>query len=333
MEIQIYLLGGRVVPGKYPHAPASYLLINEAGKFTIKTQDIAPELERIGMVTDAQWSDLDNDQDLDLIVTGEWMGIEVFENISGKLLKTDLYKNLSENVGWWNRLLVTDIDNDGDQDIVAGNLGLNYKYHASKEKPFHIYTDDFDFNGTEDIVLAKYYNEKQVPVRGKSCMAQQMPYLQNKIKTYQDFANKDLKGIIGNDIASALHYEANEFKSGIFLNKGKGKFLFSPFTYEVQKSPINSILYSDFDADGISDLVLAGNNYQSEIETTRADAGTGFFLKGNSKGRFKYIPNFKTGFFADKDVRNMILLTTSQGELVLVANNNDVHDLFMVIRD
>ncbi len=328
-DIDLFI-GGRVIPAKYPHAPNSYLLINDNGGFTNETKTLSPELENIGMVTDASWFDIDNDEDLDLIVTGEWMGIEVFLNTSGKLEKTNNYESLSAKKGWWNKLLITDVDNDGDKDIIAGNLGLNYKFHASVEKPFHIYTSDFDYNGTEDIFLAKYYNNKQVPVRGKGCTAQQMPHLKHKIKSYQDFANRDIEGIVGPGIKTALHYEVNEFRSGIFINEGDNKFNFEPFTNDVQKSPINSILYNDFNGDGIEDLLLAGNNYQSEVETTRADAGIGSVLLRSENGDFESLPHLKSGFFTDKDVRNMIFMKLGSEKIVFVANNNDYHSLFKI---
>ncbi len=324
-------VGGRVIPGKYPHAPKSYILINDNGMFIDSTLNVSPELENIGMVTDAKWFDIDKDNDLDLIITGEWMGIEVFLNTSGKLEKTDAFKTLNAKKGWWNKLLITDVDNDGDNDIIAGNLGLNYKFHASEEKPFHIYTSDFDYNGTEDIFLAKYYNDKQVPVRGKGCTAQQMPHLKAKIKSYQDFASRDIEGIVGPGIKSALHYEVTEFRSGIFINNGTSGFEFMPFENQQQLSPINSILLEDINNDGNRDLILAGNNYQSEVETTRADSGIGSVLLGDGKGAFSSLNHLKSGFFADKDVRNMVFVKVGTKHLIFVANNNSTHDIFQVI--
>jgi len=327
-DIDLFV-GGRVVPGKYPYAPKSHLLINAGGKFTIETKTTAPVLENIGMITDAVWTDINNDQKIDLVVTGEWMGIEVFINKNNKLIRSKEYENLSKAVGWWNKILITDIDNDGDKDIIAGNLGLNYKFKATTEKPFHIYTTDFDFNGTEDIILAKNYKGKQVPIRGKNCMTQQLPHLANKIPTYNDFASKDIGSIVGKKIKTALHYQATEFRSGIFTNEGSS-FSFNPFENTIQQSPINSILYEDFDADGFNDLLLAGNNYQSEVETTRSDAGIGSFLKGNNTGDFIRISNLESGFFASKDVRDMITVKTKKGRLLFVVNNNDQHDLFEI---
>ncbi|WP_271784134.1 VCBS repeat-containing protein [Aquimarina algiphila] len=328
-DIDLFL-GSRVIPGKYPYSPLSYLLINEKGVFKDGTQEFSSELQNIGMITDAVWTDINGDNKIDLVVTGEWMGIEVFLNQNGKLIKSNNYQELSSAIGWWNKLLIKDIDNDGDKDIVAGNLGLNYKFHASKKEPFHIYTSDFDFNGIEDIVLAKNYRGKEVPIRGKTCMTQQLPHLANKINTYKDFANSDLEGILGKRVESALHYKATEFRSGIFLNNGNEAFLFSPFPNEVQRSPINSIVFDDFDGDNQMDMILAGNNHLSEVETTRSDAGIGSFLKGNNKGVFSYISSDKSGFFVDKDVRNIVNVKIGKRKLLLVLNNNNTHDLFKI---
>jgi hypothetical protein len=320
--------GGRVIPANYPHAPKSTLLINNNGNFSDQTEKLAPDLLNIGMVIDAKWFDIDNDKDLDLIVTGEWMGIEVLLNDSGKFKKTSRYKTLQNTKGWWNKILVADIDNDGDDDIIAGNLGLNYKFHATDEKPFHVYFSDFDYNGTQDILLAKYYNNKQVPVRGKECTAQQMPHLQSKIKSYRDFASRDLEGIIGPSIKRASHYEVNEFRSGLFINTGNDNYSFQPFGNQVQQSPINSIVYYDFNGDNKKDLLLAGNNYQSEVETTRADSGIGNLLLGDGHGAYNSLNHLESGFFADKDVRDVVLINTGSLRLLLVINNNDSHDLF-----
>lgn len=326
-DIDLFV-GGRVVPGKYPYAATSFLLLNDKGTFTMKTLELAPELASIGMVTDAVWTDINNDKKIDLIVTGEWMGINVFINENNKLVKSPQYSQLSNSKGWWNKLVVEDIDNDGDKDIIAGNLGLNYKFHASNDKPFEIFTSDFDFNGIEDIILAKDYHGKQVPIRGKSCMTQQLPHLAQKIPSYAEFASKDVSEIVGARIESALHYTANEFRSGIFINNGVNKFSFMPFNNHVQQSPINSIIYDDINGDGYKDLLLSGNNYQSEVETTRADSGIGVFLEGNAKGQFKFISHQKSGLFIDKDVRDMILVNSKNNKILVVVNNNDKFDFF-----
>ncbi|MEX0288298.1 MAG: VCBS repeat-containing protein [Flavobacteriaceae bacterium] len=328
-DIDLFV-GGRLITGRYPHPASSALLINNNGTFTMGAPEFAPELEGFGMVTDAIWTDMNNDDKVDLVVTGEWMGIQIFLNEGNKLVKSQSHKSLADTVGWWNRLLIDDIDNDGDKDIVAGNLGVNYKFHASLEKPFEVYASDFDFSGSEDVILSKSYNGVKVPIRGKTCMTQQLPQLAQKIPTYKEFANKDIEGIIGDGISTALHYKATEFRSGIFVNNGSDGFSFEPFDNHAQKSPINSLIFHDFDGDGYKDLLMAGNNYQSEVETTRADAGIGSFLKGNGKGNFAHVSHLTSGFFADKDVRNMVVIEKAVNPMLLVVNNNDSHDLFAI---
>ena len=256
-------VGGRALDGRYPFAPTSFLLQNQGGKFSVVTSQNAPALRTIGMVTDAVWADMDQDKDLDLVVTGEWMGIEVFENQGGKFSPNKKYDGLGKAKGWWNKLKIADVDGDGNLDIIAGNLGLNYKFHASTEKPFMVYADDFDGSGTVDIILAKNYRGIEVPIRGKSCTSQQLPKLAASINSYHDFASKDVEGLIGPELKNALHYEAVEFRSGIFMNRGGAEFDFVPFDNRVQQSPVNSLIYEDFDGDGIADLLLAGNNYLS----------------------------------------------------------------------
>ncbi len=320
-------IGGRVIPGQYPYSPKSTLLMNNGGTFQDVTQSIAEELSQVGMVTTAQWADMEGDGDIDLVVAGEWMGIEVFTNTDGKFIKDPKYESLASQTGWWNKIMVTDMDADGDMDIIAGNLGLNYKFHASKEKPFHVYTNDFDENGTADIMLAKNYEGKLVPVRGKNCTSQQMPYLKERVKTYEEYASRDLKGIVGDGFETANHLQAVEFRSGYFVN-GQEAFEFVPFTTRAQMSPINGIIYDDFDGDGIKDLVLAGNNYMAEVETTRADAGIGSLLKGTETGAFQYVENRLTGFYANKDARDLLLVEGNGSKSILVANNNGAYQFY-----
>ncbi|WKN44192.1 VCBS repeat-containing protein [Tunicatimonas pelagia] len=321
-------VGGRVMPGKYLVAPTSYILENTGRKFRIVTTEVAPELEEIGMVTDAVWKDLDQDGDTDLLVTGEWMGIEVFLNERGQLVKSESYQDLSAQVGWWNKLLVEDVDNDGDLDIVAGNLGLNHKFSASEEKPLHVYTDDFDENGGMDIVLAKYYDTKLVPVRGKGCTSQKMPFISEKFEKYSDFANADLQGIFGEEIENSLHFEVTEFRSGLFYNNGNASFQFAPFSAEGQMAPINSILYEDFTNDGKKDLLMAGNNYQTEVETTRYDAGIGLLLARDGEGSFQVVSNRKIGLYLDGNIRAMASVRNDGKRQIVVANNDSYHQLF-----
>ncbi|KAA3623198.1 MAG: hypothetical protein DWQ02_24845, partial [Bacteroidetes bacterium] len=190
-------IGGRLTPGKYPFAPRSYLLQNNNGKFQDVTTQVCQELESPGLVTSAIWTDFDQDNDLDLILAGEWMPISFFENNDGKLIDQTAAYGLENSTGWWNKIIAEDFDGDGDIDFVAGNLGLNYKYKASQEEPLHVYCSDFDNTGTFDIVLGYHEQGTIFPVRGRQCSSEQMPYIQEKFPTYKDFAEASIDEIYG----------------------------------------------------------------------------------------------------------------------------------------
>src|SRR5690606_19105727 len=176
----------KVVPGKYPLAPKSYILENTNGKFTDVTQKVAPDFSEIGLINDMILSDYDGDGDKDLMVVGEWMPITIFNNDKGLLTKMNI-ASFQNTEGWWNTISEIDFDNDGDMDYFVGNLGANNKFHPSKEKPLHIYGNNFDNDENYDMILSKTYNGSLVPVRGKECSTQQNPFVSDKIRTYKEF--------------------------------------------------------------------------------------------------------------------------------------------------
>ncbi|PCJ95558.1 MAG: hypothetical protein COA50_10040 [Flavobacteriaceae bacterium] len=316
-------VGGRHTPHQYPLPASSMLLKNENGRLVNVTNIQAADFNDMGMVTDAVWVDFDADDDLDLIVVGEWMPITIFKNNEGQFIKED-NEDLRNTVGWWFSIEMGDFDGDGDQDFIAGNLGLNYKYKTSIEKPFDVYYSDFDANGFGDIVLGYYNEEKHFPVRGFSCSAQQIPNLKMDIQKYDIFASLEMDEVYGAaNLQEALHYKADTFASSYIENLGNGSFVVSTLPNEAQLSSINDILVDDFNKDGVLDILTIGNLFTSEIETPRNDAGTGNLLLGDGKGAFNAIPFVESGFFANKDAKKAITIEVNKQKLIVVANNND----------
>lgn len=324
-------VGSRLIPQKYPFAPDSYLLRNENGKFEEVSAEIIPELREMGLVTDAVWTDFNGDNWKDLVVVGEWMPIRVFENQAGKKLQEVTAElGLDKTNGWWNSIAAKDMDGDGDEDWVVGNLGLNYKYQASLEEPFQVFCSDFDDSGSFDIVLG-YFNEGICfPVRGRQCSSEQMPMIKKKFTTYEDFGGASLEEIYGETpLKEALNLKAYQFTSVFVENKGSEGLEVKTLPLEAQISPIMGIACADFDGDENEDILVAGNWYVSEIETSRADAGTGLLLKGDGSGNWERIPVFESGFWARQDVRDIALLKSNlQNKWLLVANNNEEMQLF-----
>ncbi|MDO5977876.1 VCBS repeat-containing protein [Flavivirga spongiicola] len=318
------IVTGRQYPGKYPFPVTSKILRNEHGVFKDVTQEIAPELVNIGMITDCSWSDYDNDGDSDLVLVGEWTELLFFENNNG-IFKRDLaVKGLEFSTGWWHAIESTDFDGDGDMDYVIGNNGLNYKYKASVEEPFQIYSSDFDNNGTVDIVLGYYENGDLYPLRGRECSSQQIPGIKEKFPSYHQYASANLSDVYGQaNLEKALKYSANNFASVYVENKGNKHFKIKPLSAEAQFSSVNSIIVFDFNIDGNLDILLGGNNYQSEVETTRNDASMGTILLGNGNGGFSALSNISTGLYLDGDLRDMKLISLGNGEKGLLSVYND----------
>ena len=328
---QDLFVGGRLVPRRYPHPARSYILKNEGGRFTDATKEIAPSLVEPGMVSSALWLDVNKDEILDLVVVGEWMPVSIYQQEDGKFTNQTEAYGLAESTGWWNTIIAEDLDADGHTDLIAGNLGLNYKYHASPEEPFHIYGKDFDLSGTPDIVLGYYQDGICFPVRGMQCSIQQIPGIAEKFATYNDFALASLPQIYGvTKLERAIHYEANEFASCVFYNSDTGKFKKQPLPLEAQIAPLQGLVCRDFNSDGKLDLLLAGNFFVSEAETGRADAGNGLLLNGTNERSFQAMSIEKSGFYAPGDVRDLQIVdrTANKRPIVLVGNNNGPLQIF-----
>ncbi len=316
-------VGGRQRPGQYPKPVSSTVLVNDGGIFTDLTSQIAVDLQEIGMVTDAQWTDFDSDGDIDLMLVGEWMPITFLENRDGIFYPYQASSTRNTN-GWWYCLAQADVDKDGDMDYVAGNLGKNYKYQASMQEPFEVFSDDFDNNGTLDIVLGYHQQGKVFPLRGKQCSSEQMPFIKEKFPSYSSFASSDLLQVYGQEnIEKAYHLQAFTFASVFIENLGNGQFKITELPLEAQFSSVNGIIIEDFNSDGLLDMLLAGNMFQAEVETARNDASTGLLLKGNGGNNFYPVAAYASGFYAPWDVKNIQVLRQKHGTPLIVVANND----------
>lgn len=319
-------VAGRLMPANYPYPVNSYLLenISKTGRpqFKINNQN-ATIFSKLGLVTTSLWLDYDNDGWEDLFVSGEWMPITVFKNEEGNFKNVTKELGLSETVGWWFSLSSGDFDKDGDLDIICGNLGLNYKYKANNKETFDIYLNDFDDNNINDIVLSYYNGGKKYPVRGRQCSSQQMPNIKKKYETYNEYSTATLTDVYDESkLEKGIHYQVKSFAS-IYLENTNNSFKQHILPNEAQISPINQILIKDFDKDGNLDAITAGNLFASEVETPRADAGYGMFLKGDGQGNLKPIPANLSGFYTNGDVKDMALIKVKGSVYAISVKNND----------
>jgi hypothetical protein len=316
-------IGGRVVPGRYGIDPPSTLLKHDGrGKFTDVTDQVAPELAHIGMVTDALWIDIDGDRRLDLVVVGEWMPITVFHNTGTKLERLAV-RGLEHTSGWWNRVITADFNGDGRPDFVASNLGLNTRLHASPTQPARMSVKDFDGNGFPEQIVTLYENGKSVPVALRDELTDALPSLKPRYPKYSDYAGQTAAQIFGSGLNDAVVQQAETFASTIVLSNRDGSYALVALPREAQIAPLYGILSGDFDHDGKLDLLLAGNFSGVQPEIGSMMASYGLMLHGNGHGGFTALHEAQSGFSVPGEARDIQRLRSSHGDLYVVARNND----------
>ncbi|GAB3757341.1 VCBS repeat-containing protein [Spirosoma pomorum] len=316
-DIDLFV-GGHVRPGKYPYADQSFLLINDG-----KAQFRQISLGKLGLVSDAAVVDMNKDGWLDLVIVGEWMPVTVLFNQKGKFSTQNqqVYNNLS---GWWNRISQVDLDGDGDEDLIVGNLGQNTQIRASEAEPATLVYDDFDRNGTIDCFMNYYIQGKSYPAHTRDEIGEQMPTLRKTFTNYQLYANATIEQFAdANTIEKANHRTINELRTLVLENRtganGTSELIPHELPQPAQYAPVYAILPQDFNQDGRPDFLLMGNNSMFRLRIGKVDANQGVMLLNRGNWRFDYVPSARSGLLVKGDVRDAKRL----GNYVLVGQNND----------
>ncbi|MDC7995979.1 VCBS repeat-containing protein [Altibacter sp. HG106] len=319
------IVGNRIQPQHYPQHAPSYILRNEGGRFTILTDEVAPQFSDVAMINKVLVTDFNNDGWEDFITVGEWSAIRMFQNNQGTFTNIAPQNGLDKKKGLWYTIAETDINRDGQPDYILGNVGKNLRVKASVEQPFSIFGNDFDDNGTYDIVLSGHYKGKQVPFRGRQCSSQQMPFIKDKFETYNEFAHASLEDIYGSKLEEAYHGEINGLESLVLINRGKGAFDVKKLPRLAQKSAVLGIVTTDVNNDGWQDIVITGNIYNTEVETPRIDMGTGQVLLNNGNEDYEVVPQKRSGLYISGDTKSLIMLSNTMMEKqLLVSGRNDM---------
>ena len=322
-------VGGRTPIAQYPEAERSFLLKNKGGVLVNVTEELIPELKKIGMVTDANWVDVDTDGLVDLVVVGELMPITIFKN-RGESFQILQDTGLEGFSGWWESIATEDFDNDGDMDFVVGNLGSNNFYQPSKEKPVTLLAKDFDNNGAVDPIMFAYIKEdrenyKSFPVNFWGDLYGQSPLFRSKFNFYREYAKATEKDLLSSEeMKGTKKLIGNYDRSSYVTNLGNGKFKIGQLPNTAQIAPINDMEVLDYNGDNFLDLLLVGNDFGNEPFIGRYDAFNGLLLKGNGKGEFESIGTSESGFLVKGDAKSLCKVKSALGGwLYIVSQNKD----------
>jgi hypothetical protein len=324
---QDLFIGGRMVASEYGKNPDQVLLVNDGrGNFRKATAELMPFSKEIGMVKDAVWADIDKDSYPDLVLVGDWMPITVLKNKRGKGFERLENETLAKSSGWWNSIRAADLDQDGDIDFIVGNLGLNSHLVATQDQPAHLYGNDFDRNGTYEQVMTCFRpgvtgEKRECVVVQKADLQKRIPSIKTKYIKYTDYAKATFEDIFSAQQRQGMDVKtAQTAETSIFINNGDGTFTRKALPIQAQTSPIHAILTGDYNKDGKTDILLAGNFFDVLTEVGRYDANYGLLMLGDGKLNFKATDPKKAGFFVRGQVRRMAQL--KQGQLILAKNNS-----------
>jgi len=282
------------------------------------------------MVTGAVWANVIGDSKKELIITGEWMATSIF-SYNGKTFDEQKNTNLTNLYGWWQTVVAADINGDGKEDLVLGNVGENFYLRPDEKNPVKLWVSDFDQNGTSEQFLTRTISGRDKPVFLKREITEQFPGLRKQNLKHSDYATKSIQDLFGKEVlAKAKEKQFNYCKSIVAINDGKGSFTIQPLPLMVQLSSVNSIYSGDINTDGKRDLILGGNMFSFPPQFGRLDGSYGHVLLNTGQGNFTWLSSNESGLSLRGAIRDIKEIPVKEKRYILVVQNDQVPVMFQL---
>ncbi len=323
-------VGIRLKPFLYGIPVNGYLLDNDGqGRFRNLTQTLAPGLTNLGMITNMTWTDVDGDQDEDLVIVGDWMPVKIFINEGGNFTDQSEAYGLADTEGWWHVVIARDLNGDGHVDLALGNHGLNSRFRVEADRPLRMYVNDFDLNGSVEHVICSYNGNTSYPVAMKDVLVGQIPALEKKYRYFRDYSDQTIMDLFSEEVIQrSVILQARTLESCVLINSGSGSFQRQALPAEAQFSPIFAIAAEDFNQDGHVDLLMGGNLHRAKPETGVYKASYGLLLTGRADGSWGVEPAERSGIQISGEIRDLKKMTVNNRQAIVVGRNNDILKLY-----